>query len=289
MTPAPTSISLCQTVDWMRRFARAIHKNEQYLTSLDSAIGDADHGINMERGFHAVAQKLEATTFDDLGAVLKLVGSTLISTVGGASGPLYGTAFLRMGGALAGKASATAAELGTALALAYEGVSARGKSGRGEKTLLDAFGPALDAFQAALARGRPIDEIAAASAAAAEDGATATIPLVASRGRASFLGREAPGIRIRVLPARCTCFRHWQRVFATRRGAIDDHNASAHWHWCFAGHRSGSAYVLVQGDPDSSSMSSAVLRAKPLPEEVREAELDRSTWHWLRRFAISKS
>lgn len=193
MTAARTSISLSQTVDWMRRFAQDLHDNEEYLTRLDAAIGDADHGINMVRGFNAVLVQLDASTVDDLGALLSLVGSTLISTVGGASGPLYGTAFLRMGSALAGKASASAAELATALAHAYDGLAARGKSNRGEKTLLDAFGPALDAFRFGFEQGQPIDELAAAASSAAEDGAAATIPLVAARGRASFLGRRSAG------------------------------------------------------------------------------------------------
>jgi dihydroxyacetone kinase-like protein len=193
MMASGTSISLSQAVDWVRRFAQAVYDNKDYLTRLDSAIGDADHGINMERGLNAVLFKLDAVNAENLGDLLKLVGTTLISTVGGASGPLYGTAFLRMGGALAGKASASAAELGAALALAYEGVSARGRSSRGEKTLLDAFGPALDAFQSGLDQGRRIGEIAAASAVAAEDGARATIPMVASKGRASYLGEKSAG------------------------------------------------------------------------------------------------
>jgi dihydroxyacetone kinase-like protein len=186
-------LTLNQTGDWMRRFAAELHENREYLTRLDSAIGDADHGINMDRGFQAVSQKLQDVPAADLGALLKLVGSTLISTVGGASGPLYGTAFLRMGGALAGKTSASVLELATALGVAYEGVAARGKSTRGEKTMLDAFGPALDTFRAGSEAGSDLSSVAAAAAAAAEGGAAATVPMLATKGRASFLGEKSIG------------------------------------------------------------------------------------------------
>jgi dihydroxyacetone kinase-like protein len=186
-----TQLTLDQACDWMRRFGDALAENKEYLTRLDAAIGDSDHGINMDRGFGAVRQKLDAAPPADLGALFKLVGSTLISTVGGASGPLYGTAFLRMGGALAGKAVAGPAELRTALTLAYEGVAARGKSGRGEKTMLDAFGPAIDAL--GLDERRALAESAEAAATAAEKGAQATIRLLATKGRASFLGEKSIG------------------------------------------------------------------------------------------------
>ena len=186
-------LTLDQAGAWMRRFAAELDAHKTYLTELDAAIGDGDHGINMNRGFSAVREKLEAAPPADLGALFKLVGSTLISTVGGASGPLYGTAFLRMGGALAGKMSASEPELGAAMAVAYEGVAMRGKSTRGEKTMLDAFGPALDVFQAVGSSGRALPELAAAVAVAAADGAQATIPLLATKGRASFLGENSIG------------------------------------------------------------------------------------------------
>jgi dihydroxyacetone kinase-like protein len=177
----------------MRRFGDQLREHKELLTRLDAAIGDADHGINMDRGFAAVQQQLDAAPPTDLGTLSRTVGSTLISTVGGASGPLYGTAFLRLGGALAGKATASAPELGAALAVAYEGIAARGKSGRGEKTLLDAFGPALDAFQAACDQGQAVPGAVAAAAEAAAAGAQATIPLLATKGRASFLGAGSVG------------------------------------------------------------------------------------------------
>jgi dihydroxyacetone kinase-like protein len=147
----------------------------------------------MDRGFQAVRQKLDGTPPADLGALFKLVGSTLISTVGGASGALYGTAFLRMGGALAGRTSAGAPELATALAIAYDGIAARGKSGRGEKTMLDALGPACDTFQASQNGGQPVPDVAAAAVIAAKGGVKATIPMMATKGRASFLGEKSIG------------------------------------------------------------------------------------------------
>lgn len=188
-----TLLTLDQACTWVRRFGDEISQNKEYLTRLDASIGDGDHGINMDRGFRAVRQKLDAAPPTDLGALFKLVGSTLISTVGGASGPLFGTAFLRLGGALAGKTTASLPELSTALALAYEGVAARGKSGRGEKTMLDAFGPAIDALQAGTEAGRSLLASAEAATTAAEEGTAATIPLLATKGRASFLGENSIG------------------------------------------------------------------------------------------------
>lgn len=188
-----TELTLDQACDWIRRYAAELDAHKERLTQLDAAIGDGDHGINMDRGFKAVCTKLAAEPPSDLGALFKLVGSTLVSTVGGASGPLYGTAFLRMGGALAGKMTAGERDLGTALVLAYEGIAARGKSARGQKTMLDAFGPACDAFQAADNHGGTLVDLAVAAANAAEDGARATIPLLATRGRASFLGENSIG------------------------------------------------------------------------------------------------
>lgn len=184
-----TDLTLAQAGAWVRRFGDEISLQKEYLTRLDAAIGDGDHGINLDRGCSAVRHKLDAAAPADLGALFKLVGSTLISSVGGASGPLYGTAFLRLGGALAGQESADRSQLGRALALAYEGVAARGKSARGEKTMLDAFGPAVEAWEA----GSSLAESAAAAATAAEEGAQATIPLLATRGRASFLGENSIG------------------------------------------------------------------------------------------------
>jgi dihydroxyacetone kinase-like protein len=191
--PAATDLTLARAGDWMRRFGQAIQEQKASLSELDAAIGDGDHGINMERGALAVQHALDVTPPADLGTLFQLVGSTLISTVGGASGPLYGTAFLRMGGALAGKASASALEVGAALEVAYEGMAARGKSRRGDKTILDAFGPAVEAFQGGQSNGAAVPEAAAQAARAAEEGMRETIPMLATRGRASFLGERSRG------------------------------------------------------------------------------------------------
>lgn len=180
-------------VAWLRRVAAVIHEQAAYLTDLDSAIGDADHGVNMDRGFTAVINKLPDVAEADIGAVLKAVGSTLVSTVGGASGPLYGTAFLRAGMALAGKEELEPADVVAALNAAVEGIMARGKAQRGEKTMLDALGPALDTLKARVEAGATLHDALRAAADAAEEGMRATIPLLATKGRASYLGERSVG------------------------------------------------------------------------------------------------
>ncbi len=133
------------TLRWLQRVAQVLHENRDYLTQLDSAIGDADHGINMDRGFKAVNEKLPGMTSMDIGSMLKTVGTTLVSTVGGASGPLYGTAFLRAGMVTSGKHELYEADVIGMLEAALEGIKARGKAKLGEKTMLDALIPALEA------------------------------------------------------------------------------------------------------------------------------------------------
>ncbi len=163
-----------------------MHEHRDELTALDSAIGDADHGSNMDRGMTAVVAALTEAPPADPAALLKKTGATLVSKVGGASGPLYGTLFLRMAGAV---------EEGFAPALraGLEGVLARGKAEPGDKTMVDALGPACDALDAALAGGGSLAEALAAAAAAAEEGRDATVPLVARKGRASYLGERSVG------------------------------------------------------------------------------------------------
>jgi dihydroxyacetone kinase-like protein len=170
-----------------------LQENREYLTQLDSAIGDADHGINMDRGFKAVAEKLPTQAEMDIGSILKLVGTTLVSTVGGASGPLYGTAFLRAGMAMAGKRELYEADYIALLEAALEGIKARGKAQPGEKTMLDALAPALTAARAAEAEHPGLVEITRRASEAAEAGMKATIPLVATKGRASYLGERSAG------------------------------------------------------------------------------------------------
>ena len=175
---------------WVREFARLAHEQRDALTRLDAAIGDADHGANLDRGLTAVVAALEAQPADDPAAVLKTVATTLIKTVGGASGPLYGTFFLRAAGALDGDDGRA---LATAVRAGYDGVVARGKAERGDKTMLDALAPACDALDAALSAGRPLAEALRAAAEAAAGGRDATVPMVARKGRASYLGERSAG------------------------------------------------------------------------------------------------
>lgn len=186
-------ITTADTLQWLQQLAHILHEQREYLTQLDSAIGDADHGINMDRGFKAVTEKLQNQNEMDIGSLLKLVGTTLVSTVGGASGPLYGTAFLRAGIALAGKRELYEADYITLLEAAVEGIKARGKARPGEKTMLDALLPALDAAKAAAAVQSNIVEITRQASSAAEEGMKATIPMVATKGRASYLGERSVG------------------------------------------------------------------------------------------------
>lgn len=180
-------------LQWLRQLAQTLQEKRDYLTQLDSAIGDADHGINMDRGFKAVMEKLQAQSEMDIGSLLKLVGTTLVSTVGGASGPLYGTAFLRAGMALAGKHELYEADYITMLETAVGGIQARGKAQAGEKTMLDALLPALASAREAEAAHLELAEIARRASDAAEQGMLATIPLLATKGRASYLGERSVG------------------------------------------------------------------------------------------------
>ena len=181
------------TLRWLERIADVLHENAAYLTRLDSAIGDADHGTNMDRGFKAVRDKLPTMATMDSSTQLKTVGMTLVSTVGGASGPLYGTAFLRASGAIANKAELTSADIVALLEAFLGGIIARGKATTGEKTMVDALTPALAAAKQAEDEGVPLAELTARTAAAAEGGMKATIPMLATKGRASYLGERSIG------------------------------------------------------------------------------------------------
>jgi dihydroxyacetone kinase-like protein len=187
------SITSDDILNWLRHLAQVLHENRDYLTELDSAIGDADHGINMERGFNAILVKLPDLNGMDIGTIFKSVGSTLVSTVGGASGPLYGTAFLRAGIASAGRQELDQAGIVTVLEAALEGVKARGKSQPGEKTMVDALTPALAAAREALAEDLPLSQFLLKVARAAEVGMKNTINLKATKGRASYLGERSIG------------------------------------------------------------------------------------------------
>jgi phosphoenolpyruvate---glycerone phosphotransferase subunit DhaL len=180
-------------VAWIRLAADVFRGEKEHLTALDSAIGDAEHGINMDRGFQAVLAKLPTFPQDDVGAILKGVGMTLMSTVGGASGPLYGSFFLQLGNATAGKADISVEDFAGALDNAVVRVQGLGKAEPGDKTMLEALLPAQAAIHTAADAGESPSEALAAGAAAAEEGVLATIPLVARKGRASYLGERSAG------------------------------------------------------------------------------------------------
>ncbi|MFQ5592874.1 MAG: dihydroxyacetone kinase subunit DhaL [Anaerolineae bacterium] len=173
--------------------AEVLKANRDYLTELDSAIGDADHGINMDRGFTAVMQKLPSVQDKDIGTILKTVGMTLVSTVGGAGGPLYGTFFMRAGMSLGDKTEMDIYDFTAALEAARDGVVARGKANLEDKTMVDAITPALEALKESVADGA--DPIAALHRMtdAAEQGMKDTIPMLAKKGRASYLGERSIG------------------------------------------------------------------------------------------------
>jgi dihydroxyacetone kinase-like protein len=173
--------------------ADVIEENKKYLTKLDSAIGDADHGINMNRGFQAVLKKVSSAEDKDAGTILKTAGMALVSSVGGAGGPLYGTAFMQAGMAVAGKHELEGDDIHNALESALQGVVMRGKASPGDKTMVDAITPAVDAMGQALDNGADTAEALAAAAEAARQGMKDTIPMLAKKGRASYLGERSIG------------------------------------------------------------------------------------------------
>lgn len=178
---------------WLADAAAAVEAHRDHLTQLDAAIGDADHGINLSRGFGAILIALQDASTPTPGSVLVLAGSTLISKVGGASGPLYGMAFRQAGKALADAEDADPRALAGALEAALAGVQKLGAAREGEKTMVDALAPAVSAFGKALSEGEPESEAFEAMAAAAAAGAQATISMQALKGRASYLGPRSVG------------------------------------------------------------------------------------------------
>lgn len=187
-----TTVTTAVMRGWLAAYAESIAANAAYLTDLDAAIGDADHGTNMNRGMQAVLGKL-ATADGDSAALLRLTAMTLISTVGGSAGPLYGTLFLQMSAAIAGKGDLSLADLTAALDAGIQGVAARGKSAAGDKTMLDALLPAAAALRQAQQAGAPLAAGLAQAVQAAAAGRDATIPLLAKKGRASYLGERSIG------------------------------------------------------------------------------------------------
>jgi len=176
---------------WINLAADEIEQRKAYLNDLDAPIGDSDHGANMARGFLAVKDKLATEKPADIGALFKTVAMTLLSTVGGASGPLYATFFLQAAAKSAGKTELDLADWTSCLEAALTGVMQRGKAVLGDKTMIDALAPAVEALKHA--DGKSLGEALTASASAAEEGMTATIPLVARKGRASYLGERSAG------------------------------------------------------------------------------------------------
>lgn len=173
--------------------AKKIEAEKEYLTELDNEIGDGDHGINLARGFEAVEKKLPSLAGGDIGALLKGVGMQLVSTVGGASGPLYGTAFMKAGMACKGLTEIDGPAFVKAMEAAVDGIKMRGKATEGEKTMLDALCPALKVMQDDVAAGKSLKEVLQDAAQAAEKGVEYTKTIIATKGRASYLGERSLG------------------------------------------------------------------------------------------------
>ncbi len=194
---AAGTVGVAAVEAWLRAAAAAVHDAAPYLTELDAAIGDADHGINLDRGMSAVVAALDAADtgggFADVETLAKKVGMTLVSTVGGASGPLYGTFFLRFAAAVPGAVELTAEQLGAAWRAGFGGVLARGKAEPGDKTMVDAWAPACTAYEEAVAGGARLGWALAAMATAAAAGRDVTEVLLARKGRASYLGERSMG------------------------------------------------------------------------------------------------
>ncbi len=180
-----------QAVEWIRRTAGVVEQHASMLTKLDAAIGDGDHGTNMARGFRAVLERVEALEDKDFASLFRAVGMALIGKVGGAAGPLYGSFYLGVGKQLGAADEAADGELAAALRAGYDGVVMRGKAQPGDKTMLDAWYPALKALDQAVGDGAELGAALDQAAAAAEEGMKATIPLVARKGRASYLGERS--------------------------------------------------------------------------------------------------
>ena len=187
------AVTLDRLQSWLREFARLIADNKDHLTLLDSAIGDADHGINMDRGMQAVVVALDAEEFTRVSDLFKKVGMTLVSAVGGAAGPLYGTYFLRFGTQSGDVAALSPTKLGEALVAGLEGVVVRGKPEPGDKTMFDSMAPATTAYTAAIGAGNGLAAALATAQSVAEHGRDDTIPMLARKGRASYLGERSIG------------------------------------------------------------------------------------------------
>lgn len=185
------TVSLAQLNRWLEVYSGLVTDQRAYLTELDSAIGDADHGTNMVRGMDAVIAKIGAEPAGSVDELFKMVGMTLVTSVGGAAGPLYGTFFLRFATANPGAVELDGVALSGALRAGLDGVIARGKAELGDKTMVDALEPAMKAFDSSVAAGDPIEKAVRAASTAAAEGRDATYPLIARKGRASYLGERS--------------------------------------------------------------------------------------------------
>ena len=187
------TVSKNQIVQWLETTAAVLKENKEYLTELDAAIGDADHGINMDRGFRKVMEKLPSVADKDIGNILKTIGMTLISSVGGAAGPLYGTFYMRSGMAVAAKEELDNGDVVKMLQAGVDGIVQRGRAQLEDKTMFDAWAPALEALNGSLDNGDDLVAAMRSAVAAAEQGMKDTIPLQAKKGRASYLGERSIG------------------------------------------------------------------------------------------------
>ena len=185
------TITADQVIAWIERYSNRIAEEKELLTKLDSEIGDADHGNNMHRGFQAVLAKKPEFQGKDIGALLKIVAMTLISTVGGAAGALYGTFFLQASSVTTGKTELTPEDFLLVLEKGLAGIVLRGKAAIGDKTMVDALHPAVKACRSAIRANEPLSQVLAQAVAAADAGLQSTIPLIARRGRASYLGERS--------------------------------------------------------------------------------------------------
>lgn len=188
-----SNISSDQIFAWIERYAAHIAEQKDYLTQLDSAIGDGDHGANMHRGLQAVLKKKAELQNTDIGALLKGVAMTLISTVGGASGALYGTFFLQASTMAGSRTELSSSEFGSILEKGLAGIVLRGKAAIGDKTMVDALQPAIKAYKHSVDSGETLEQALSKAVGAAEEGLKSTVPLVARKGRASYLGERSAG------------------------------------------------------------------------------------------------
>lgn len=213
MADALTTLTVDDLTSWLRRASTMLSEHVAELNDLDAAIGDADHGTNMRRGFAAVETALAEAELADVPALMKKVGMTLVSSVGGASGPLYGTFFLRLGTSHPGAAELDEHSLLAALQAGVGGIEQRGKATLGEKTMLDAWIPSLDAYQGAVGEG--LEAAVRAGSEAASRGRDETAPLTATKGRASYLGERSVG---HIDPGAASTAIIWQALLDTVSG-----------------------------------------------------------------------